>query len=640
MPSAKDSKKTKRAAKTTRNVRVTAKTAVTTKTAAKTVPAKTVDLEVMRHSTAHVLAAAILDLYPEAQFGVGPVVENGFYYDVGLPKPLTPLDLRKIEKRMGEMVRRNEEFVREEMPIGEAIRLFGDLKQDYKVELLDDLKKRGTTAVDAEGTGTSGAGGATVATTYRTGKFIDLCRGPHVKSTGEIGAFRLKSVAGAYWRGKEGNPMLQRVYGLAFATGEELDAHLKMLEEAERRDHRRIGQELGLFTFSNLVGPGLPLFTERGTFIRDQVAGLVRDLEKPFGYQRVTIPHLAKVDLYKTSGHWDKFEDDLFHVTSKKTDDRFVLKPMNCPHHTQIFASVPRSYRDLPIRMSEVTMVYRDENTGQIQGLSRVRSITQDDAHVFCRMDQVESEVRNVLRIFRKFYATFRMPLEARLSSHDPAHMEKYLGTPEIWNQAEAILARLLDGSVGRGNYRVEPGEAAFYGPKIDFKAKDAIGREWQVATVQLDFNLPERFSLEYTDVDGAKKRPVMLHRAVAGSIERFMSVLIEHFAGAFPVWLSPVQAQVIPVGKDHVKTATKLAKMLSDEGIRAEADLSNDTVGYKVRKSEKMRIPYMLVVGDRERSLRTLSVRIRGRKAEQRMTLKAFRETVLNQVRDRKLKP
>ena len=321
----------------------------------------------MRHSTAHVLAAAVLDLHPEAKFGVGPVVENGFYYDIDLPKPLTPLDLRKIEKRMTEIVRRNDQFVREEMPIDDAIRLFADLKQDFKVELLNDLKTKGTTAAGAEEVGVEA--GAKTASIYKTGKFIDLCRGPHVGSSREIGAFHLKSVAGAYWRGKEGNPMLQRIYGLAFATQPELETYMKMLEEAEKRDHRKLGQELGLFSFSPLVGPGLPLFSERGTFIRDQIAGYVRELEKPFGYQRVTIPHLAKVDLYKTSGHWDKFEDDLFHVSSKKTDEKFVMKPMNCPHHTQIFASIPRSYRDMPVRLAEVAMVYRDENTGQLQGL-------------------------------------------------------------------------------------------------------------------------------------------------------------------------------------------------------------------------------------------------------------------------------
>jgi threonyl-tRNA synthetase len=591
----------------------------------------------MRHSAAHVLAAAVQELHPDAKFGVGPVIDHGFYYDIEVSRPLTPLDLQKIEKRMKEIIKRNEGFVREELPIDDAIAFFKKTNQDYKVDLLKDLKKKGTTAVSEEEAGAMEAGAST-ASLYHTGKFVDLCRGPHVDSTKAVGAVKLKSIAGAYWRGKEDNPMLQRVYGYAFPTQQELDDYLKMLAEAEKRDHRKLGQELDLFTFSPLVGPGLPLFTQRGTLMRRLIEEFVMALQEPLGYEKVWIPHIAKTDLYKRSGHWDKFEDDLFHVRSKKTDDEFVLKPMNCPHHTQIFASLPRSYRDLPIRMAEVTTVYRDENTGQLQGLSRVRSITQDDAHVFCRLDQVEQEVKTIIKIFKKFYAGFKMPLEARLSFHDPAHPEKYLGDPEIWQKSEATLKKIME-DFGQ-DCEVDIGEAAFYGPKVDFVAKDSIGRRWQLATVQLDFNLPERFELEYMDTDGVKKRPVMIHRAVLGSTERFMAILIEHFAGAFPTWLAPVQVQLIPVGKDHWKPAKELAKKLEAVGARVHVDDSRETVGYKIRKSEKQKVPYMLVVGDKEASLRSVNVRTRGKKTEKRMTVKAFSDKLAEQIEKRKANP
>ena len=591
--------------------------------------------DTMRHSAAHILAAAVMEMFPEAKLGVGPVIENGFFYDLELAKPLTPEDLKKLEKRMGKIIARNEPFVREEMPIDAAIALFEKTGQKYKVELLKDLKTKGTTAVKEDEAGDIDAAKPDTASIYRTGKFVDLCRGPHVKSSKEVGAYKLRSVAGAYWRGDEKNPMLQRVYGLAFDTQEQLDGHLRMVEEAEKRDHRKLGPELDLFAFSALVGPGLPLFTPRGTMMRRELESFVLALQEPFGYTRVWIPHLAKTDLYKTSGHWDKFQDDLFHVSSKKTDEAFVLKPMNCPHHTQIFASQPRSYRDLPLRYGEVTTVYRDENTGQLQGLSRVRSITQDDAHVFCRLDQVQDEVAKVYKIITKFYATFKMPLRIRLSVHDPKNKKAYLGSDEVWAKAEGTLKDLL--KKFKRDYEIGVGEAAFYGPKIDFIAKDAIGREWQLATVQLDFNLPERFQLEYVGDDGAKHRPVMIHRAILGSVERFMGVLIEHFAGAFPAWLAPVQVQIIPVGKDHWKTAKKLQQLLAAEGVRAAYDELRDTVGYKIRKSEKMKVPYMLVIGDKEKSLKKLNVRIRGKKKEKPMALKVFVAKLKDEIAKRK---
>ncbi|MBI4458082.1 threonine--tRNA ligase [Candidatus Uhrbacteria bacterium] len=598
-------------------------------------PSDFTPVNTMRHSAAHVLAAAVMELFPEAKLGVGPVIENGFFYDVELAKPLTPVDLQRLEKRMAKIIQRNEPFVREEMKLDDAISFFEKLGQKFKVELLKDIKTKGTTSMKEDEEGDIDAAKPDVASIYRTGKFVDLCRGPHVKSSREIGAVKLRSIAGAYWRGNEKNPMLQRIYGLAFATQADLDAHLTMVAESEKRDHRKLGPELDLFAFSALVGPGLPLFTPRGTMMRRELETFVLSLQEPFGYTRVWIPHLAKSDLYKTSGHWDKFQDDLFHVKSKKSDDEFVLKPMNCPHHTQIFASQLRSYRDLPLRYGEVTTVYRDENTGQLQGLSRVRSITQDDAHVFCRLDQVEQEAANVYKIITKFYAAFKMPLRIRLSVHDPKNKKAYLGSDEVWAKAEGTLKALL--KKFKRDYEIGVGEAAFYGPKIDFIAKDAIGREWQLATIQLDFNLPERFTLEYVGDDGAKHRPVMIHRAILGSVERFMGVLIEHFAGAFPTWLAPVQVQIIPVGKDHWKVAKKLREMLAVEGIRAASDDLRDTVGYKIRKAEKLKIPYMLVIGDKEKSLKKLNVRIRGKKNEKQVALKAFIAKVKKEIAERK---
>jgi threonyl-tRNA synthetase len=594
-------------------------------------PTEMSQVDQQRHSAAHILAAAVMELYPEAKLGVGPVVEHGFYYDIDVPTPITTQDLNKIEKRMRKIIERNDDFRREEMSIDEAIKFFGEKNQDYKVELLKDLKEKGTTSMSEEEQLDAG-GGADSASVYWTGEFVDLCRGPHIEKSKEVGkSFKLTKVAGAYWRGQSDNNMLQRVYGLLFATQEELDAHLKMLEEAEKRDHRKLGQELGLFVFSPLVGSGLPLFTERGTIIREELEKFVTDLQEPLGYKRVRIPHIAKSDLYKTSGHWDKFEDDLFHVSSKKTDSEFVLKPMNCPHHTQIFAGQPRSYRDLPIRMAEVTAVYRDENTGQLQGLSRVRSITQDDAHVFCTMDQVEEEVKKVQGVISEFYKAFGMELRVMLSVRDPKTPEKYLGGDDIWDKAEELLKQALEND-GITDYELGVGEAAFYGPKLDFVAKDAIGR--------LDFNLPERFDLEYTGEDGEKHRPVMIHRAILGSKERFMAILIEHFAGAFPAWLAPVQVQVMPVGQDHYDVCRDLVGRFEAQGLRVGYDELRETVGYQIRKAEKQKVPYMLVIGDKEKSLETLNVRIRGQEDERPMTLSEFVEYAKHNITERQPKP
>ncbi|MCR4256834.1 MAG: threonine--tRNA ligase [Candidatus Uhrbacteria bacterium] len=601
-------------------------------------------IETRRHSAAHVMAAAIKRLFPEAKLGVGPVIEHGFYYDIDIGRPVTPDDLKAIDKEMKKIVKENPAFVRGELSIDEAITLFTELGQTYKIELLNDLKTKGTTKVSAEEAQDIDPQNVGSVSSYRTGAFADLCRGPHVTEAKEIGAWKLTKIAGAYWRGKDTNPQMQRIYGLCFETKDRLAAHEKMMEEAEKRDHRKLGAELDLFTFSPLVGSGLPMFTPRGVILRQLLTDFVWELMQPYGYERVWVPHIAKSDLYKTSGHWDKFEDDLFHVSSKKTDETFVLKPMNCPHHTQIFASRPRSYRDMPVRFSEVTTVYRDENTGQLQGLSRVRSITQDDAHVFCRPDQVKEEALAIFRIVDAFYKVFNMPLEAHLSIRDLQEPGKYLGGDEAWTVAEQTLAELLR-EVGMP-FQTDEGEAAFYGPKIDFRAKDSIGRTYQLATIQLDFNLPERFELEYTAEDGTKRRPVMLHRAILGSVERFLAVLIEHYAGAFPLWLAPVQIAVLPVADRHNDFACALAKELKEAGLRVEVDDSTESVGKKIRNAEKMKMPRMLVVGDKEMTAGggsasggeggELTVRVRGEADQKTQSKKTFIEECLELIRVR----
>lgn len=580
-------------------------------------------IETRRHSAAHVMAAALKRLFPEARLGVGPAIENGFYYDVDAGRPITDEDLKAIEKEMRRITNEKPAFTREEITLDEGIKLFTELGQTFKVELLNDLKTKGTTKVSAEEAQDIDPQNVGTITVYRTGDFVDLCRGPHVTTANEIGVFKLNKVAGAYWRGKAENPQMTRIYGLCFATEQELKDYEFMMAEAEKRDHRKLGVELDLFSFSPLVGAGLPLFSPRGYQLRQNLQDFVWDLMKPYGYERVWIPHIAKTDLYKTSGHWDKFEDDLFHVSSKKTDDAFVLKPMNCPHHTQIFAAKPRSYRDLPLRFSEVTTVYRDENTGQLAGLTRVRSITQDDAHVFCRPDQIEDEAMAIYHIIKGFYEVMGMTLKARLSVRDPQNPSAYLGSDEVWSKAEKSLADLLD-KVDMA-YEVGEGEAAFYGPKIDFMALDSIGRKWQLATIQLDFNLPERFELEYAAEDGTKQRPVMIHRAILGSVERFTAIAIEHFAGSFPLWLAPTQIAILPVADRHVEFANALKKELEEKGFRVMVDDSTESVGKKIRNAEKMKYPRMLVVGDKEVEGGDLTVRIRGQQDQVTMSKADF---------------
>lgn len=604
-------------------------------------------LKAMRHSLAHIMATAIQQLWPEAKFGVGPVVEHGFYYDVDLgDAKVSEEDFEKIEAAMQKVIAANLPFEELEKPVDEAIAWAKEAKQPYKEELLNDLKRAGTTVakdLNAAELGTIAEGDTALESVsfYKNGDFVDLCRGPHVESTGRVGPFRLLRVSGAYWRGNEKNAQMQRIYGVAFAGQKELDAHLKMFEEARARDHRKLGQELDLFVFSDLVGSGLPLFTPRGTIIREELTSFSNQLRQRYGFEKVWIPHMTKKNLYEASGHWDKFGDELFLVKSQETSDELVLKPMNCPHHTRIYSSQPRSYRDLPIRYLETTTVYRDEKTGELGGLNRVRSITQDDSHVFCRPDQIEVEINNLLTAAHELYNTVGMPLRVRLSYRDESNV--YLGAPDLWISAQEQLKNAV--IANKIEYFEEEGEAAFYGPKIDFMATDAIGREHQVATVQLDFVQPERFELEYVTDKGERGRPVMVHCALLGSIERFMAVYIEHTAGKFPVWLAPEQVRVITVNQEQVTVdfAKKLRQVAVELGLRMHIDNSNESVGKKIRAAEVAKVPYTIVVGEKEISSGEVVPRIRKDMAVMdvplTIPLEQFLKTVHNEATSRVLK-
>lgn len=573
-------------------------------------------LHPMRHSLAHIMATAIQHLWPKAKFGVGPVVENGFYYDVDLgQKQISEDDFKLIEGEMHKIINEDQKFERSEMDIDKAINWAKKSGQPYKEELLNDLKRAGTTVakdLDSEelGVAASGEGKVDKVSFYTNGDFTDLCRGPHVDSTGKVGAFKLLRVSGAYWRGNDKNPQMQRVYGAAFETKQELDDYLNMLEQAKARDHRKLGQELDLFVFSDMVGSGLPLFTPRGTVLRDGLASYSNELRERYGFTKVWSPHITKKDLYEASGHWAKFGDELFLVKSQETSDELVMKPMNCPHHTRIYAARQRSYRELPIRYLETTTVYRDEKSGELGGLSRVRSITQDDSHVFCRQDQIENEINNLLAAANELYATVDMKLRVRLSYRDDS--DAYLGDKDLWLSAQKQLKSAV--VANKLNYFEEEGEAAFYGPKIDFMATDAIGREHQVATVQLDFVQPERLGLEYANEDGNLARPVMIHCALLGSIERFLGVYIEHTAGKFPVWLAPEQVRILTVNQEPitVKFADKILEQAKELGLRAVVDNDNESVGKKIRNAEMLKVPYSIVIGEKEIESGKVTPRIR----------------------------
>ncbi len=549
----------------------------------------------LRHSLAHLLAAAALEHHPGAKLTLGPAIENGFYYDIDFGKEkITEEDLGKLEKAMKKILPDWKEFSHREVSAEEARKIFAG--NEYKLELIKEISDRGEKI-----------------TLYKCGGFEDLCRGGHLENPAkEISpdAFKLDRVAGAYWRGDEKNPMLTRIYGLAFESKAELDAYLKMREEAEKRDHKKLGRELDLFTFSDLVGAGLPLFTPKGTIIRDLLDSFVWELRRAAGYERVDIPHITRKELYETSGHWEKFKEDLFQIKTRE-GHLFAMKPMNCPHHAQIYNRRQWSYRDLPQRYASTTKVYRDEQTGELGGLSRVRSITQDDSHVFCRLQDAPAEMEKIYDIVKKFYGAFGFSLQPRLSLHDPKNMQAYLGSEEVWQNAEEALRKIIKKN---GETAVEaPGEAAFYGPKIDFMARDAIGREHQVATIQLDMNQPERFDLFCINEKSEKERIVMIHAAIMGSIERFMSVLIEHVAGAFPLWLAPVQVKVLPISDKQLDYAKGVFEKLKEAGIRAELDESNESLGKKVRQAKTEKVPYLAVIGDKEKESGTVTVESRS---------------------------
>ncbi|OYX53358.1 threonine--tRNA ligase [Candidatus Saccharibacteria bacterium 32-50-13] len=574
-------------------------------------------LHAMRHSLAHITAAAVQRLWPEAKFGVGPVVDNGFYYDIDLgERKISDQQFAKIEKEMRKLIEYGDDFERFTMSIDEAINWARENGQPYKEELLNDLKRSGTTAardLDADELGLATDGDAAVeeVSFYKNGTFTDLCRGPHVANAKDVGAFKLLRVAGAYWRGKEGNPQMQRLYGVAFATQAELDEYLERLEQAKLRDHRKLGKELDLYTTSQLVGVGLPLFTPRGTVLRDIMAQYSNQLRQRHGFEKVWTPHITKKELYETSGHWAKFGDELFLVTSQETSDKM--------------ASKPRSYRDMPVRFLETTTDYRDEKTGELGGLNRVRSLTQDDSHVFARPDQIKEEINNLLAAARELYETIGMKLRVRLSYRDDS--DGYLGDKGLWQSAQAQLKAAVEAN--DLDFFEEEGEAAFYGPKIDFMATDAIGREHQVATVQLDFVQPERFGLEYTTDDSSKRQPVMIHCALLGSIERFLSVFIEHTAGWFPFWAAPEQVRILTINDTvlpyvdeitSILTDTVLMKPVKYNEVRFTTDSRNESLGKKIREASSMKIPVQLIVGPKDVEAREVSVRTQSR--EEKVTL------------------
>ncbi len=575
-------------------------------------------LDNIRHTLAHILAAAVGEIYKfdKVKLTLGPAIDNGFYYDIDFGgEKVADTDLKKIEDRMRKILPKWNEWEYKEMSKDEALRFFGN--NEYKKELINEIKEK--------------------IMVYTCGEFTDLCRGGHVKNPSkEIApdSFKLDRVAGAYWRGDEKNKMLTRIYGLAFDTKEELDTYITQREEAKKRDHKKIGKDLDLFTFSDLVGGGLPLWTPKGTWLRDILDSFVWELRKKHGYQKVDIPHITRKELYEKSGHWQKFSAELFKIETREKH-LFVMKPMNCPHHTQIYSRKPWSYRELPQRYASTTKVYRDEQSGELSGLSRVRAITQDDAHVFCRQNQAKEEMAKIWEIIEEFYGATGFKLYHRLSLHDPAKMEKYLGTAEVWQKSENELRDLVK---ERGVSVIEAvGEAAFYGPKIDFMAKDSLGREWQVATIQLDMNMPERFDLVCTNEKGSQERIVMLHCAIMGSIERYLSILIEHFAGAFPLWLSPVQVKVIPVREKHNEYAKEIFEMLKENNIRAELDDKDENLGSKVRDTKNNKIPYWIVIGDKEEEAKKITLESRDHGQLGQIPKEELLKKLLEEIKNKK---
>ncbi|MBQ6881486.1 MAG: threonine--tRNA ligase [Alistipes sp.] len=566
------------------------------------------------HTSSHLLAEALEALYPGIKFGIGPAIENGFYYDVDCPTPITEGDLPKIENKMIELARQKEELVRREVPKAEALKTFTEKGDQYKVELISDLED-GTISF------------------YTNGAFTDLCRGPHLPNTGFIKAIKLLSVAGAYWRGNEKNKMLTRIYGISFPKKSMLDEYLVMLEEAKKRDHRKLGKELELFTFSQRVGQGLPLWLPKGTELRDRLEQFLRKVQKQHGYQQVITPPIGNKELYITSGHYAKYGKDSFQpIQTPIEGEEYFLKPMNCPHHCEIYRSKPRSYKDLPVRLAEFGTVCRYEQSGELHGLTRVRSFTQDDAHLFVRPDQLLEEFERVIDIVLYIFKTLKFEnYTAQVSLRDKNNHEKYIGSDENWEKAESAI---IEAAREKGlNTVVEYGEAAFYGPKLDFMVKDALGRSWQLGTIQVDYNLPERFDLTYKGADDKLHRPIMIHRAPFGSMERFVAVLLEHTAGKFPMWLSPDQVVVLPISEKFNDYARSVVEYLNRNDVRAQIDDRNEKIGRKIRDNELKRIPYLLIVGEKEEAEGLVSVRAQGEGDKGQMTQEAFKDYILELV-------
>lgn len=592
----------------------------------------------LRHSLAHILASAVLEMFPKAQLGVGPVIENGFYYDFLLPRALTPQDLQKLEKRTRELCKMKLDFKRQEMTFTEAKKFFEQKNQPFKLELIADIEKHGTTVFkDIIGEENSEASkpqnhAPQTVSIYHTGKFSDLCRGGHVNNTSEIDtqAFKLDKVSGAYWRGDQKNPQMQRIYGLAFATKKELEDYILLQEEIAKRDHRVLGPKLGLFLFHELA-PGIPFYQPKGTIVRNELEKFVRETSYGPGYKEVRLPQMFDSELWKISGHWDHYKDDMFSFKVEGRD--FALKPMNCPGHMLLFKQGLYSYRDLPIRFAEMTTLFRNELSGALGGLTRVRAFAQDDTHIFLAPEQVSDEVVELLKRIQKIYKVFGMEIEDVFLSTRP---KKSLGTTQEWDEAEKSLTQAL--KKAKWDFQINPGDGAFYGPKIDMQIKDVLGRKWQLATIQLDFQMPKRFGLEYVDKNGDRKTPIVIHRAILGSYERFFGILIEHYAGAFPTWLAPVQAAILPISKKQNRYAKTVQKELKEivPQLRIELDDRDESIGKKIRESEIQKFPYMLILGEKEMKAGKISVRSRGKDLGL-LSIKKFAEKIDEEIQKRK---
>ncbi|MGP1467311.1 threonine--tRNA ligase [Prevotella koreensis] len=569
------------------------------------------------HTSAHLLAEALQELYPGIQFGFGPAIENGFFYDVMTPEgvSISENDFPKIEAKMQELARKDEKVVRRDVSKADALKEFKADGQEYKCEHIDLDLEDGTIS------------------TYTQGSFTDLCRGPHLTSTGDIKAIKITSVAGAFWRGDAKREQMTRIYGITFPKKKMLDEYLVMLEEAKKRDHRKIGKEMELFMFSDRVGKGLPIWLPKGTDLRLRLQEMLRKIQKNYGYQEIITPHIGSKNLYVTSGHYAHYGKDSFRpILTPEEDEEYMLKPMNCPHHCEVFAWKPRSYKDLPLRIAEFGTVYRYEKSGELHGLTRVRSFTQDDAHIFCRPDQIKTEFMRVMDIIKTVFSTFNFDnYEAQISLRDPKDTEKYIGSDEVWEEAEQAI---IDACKEKGlNAKIEYGEAAFYGPKLDFMVKDAIGRRWQLGTIQVDYNLPMRFKLEYTAEDNSKQTPVMIHRAPFGSMERFTAVLIEHTAGKFPLWLTPEQVAILPISEKFVEYANRVKRYFDSVGVRSTVDERNEKIGRKIRDNELKRIPYMLIVGEKEEAEGLVSVRKQGQGDQGQLKMEDFAAQINSEV-------